>query len=101
MRTDWDDDVDTMTTAEIWQERWRAYKKPIMIWLAVLLVAFLFGPEWDCTGVGGRACSTSEDMTAMEKFIFTSTMFYAVFIFPAWVSLISLGRKYAEDGHLD
>ncbi|QMT33331.1 hypothetical protein LNQ82_02080 [Conchiformibius steedae DSM 2580] len=97
----YDDDIDTMTTAEVWQERWQAYKKPIKILLIIILIAFLFRPEWDCTGKEGRACPTSEDMTAFENFVFITVMSYGVFIFPAWVRLIYWGRKYEEDGHLD
>ncbi|QMT33332.1 hypothetical protein LNQ82_02085 [Conchiformibius steedae DSM 2580] len=93
----YDDDIDTMTTAEVWQERWQAYKKPIKILLVGVLIGQLFSPDIACSV---RYCPLPEEISTLQYMVFMFGMSYS-FIFPIWIYCIWLKRKYEADGHLD
>ncbi|SOD72815.1 hypothetical protein SAMN02746062_02236 [Alysiella filiformis DSM 16848] len=80
--------MDEMTFWESMQERWQAYKKPIL-WLFWSNVLYAIFGSRDCEY---HACRVS-NMTTLQQWVFHILMFFNVIICPIWIKLIALKRR--------
>ncbi|MDK4679573.1 hypothetical protein QDY71_02940 [Kingella negevensis] len=76
------------------KELWQAYKRPVLVFAATLLI-------YDLLSGAKVACSRCPvpDMTPLQHFLFVFVGVESVLL-PLWVYLIYARRKYEQDGYL-